>query len=229
MAARSPDPLHKPRERHYAERDPNRGRDVDAAERINRLRAIMWSAYVLLFAVPIGLFTLGFPWGLLAGLVAAGSVYAGTMLVTQGGARMIGTIHNPQGRVAPERRDYSFAQSLAARGDFAGAVREYERAVIEFPQDPEPYIRIARLKRRELQQPEDAVNWFKRARTDAEVSLGQELLVTRELIELYRGDLNTPERAIPELARLIDRFPDDPAVDVSKRELAELRERLSGS
>lgn len=228
MTAPSPDPLHKPRERHYAERDPHRGRDVDAAERINRLRAIMWSAYVLLFAVPIGLFTLGFPWGLLAGLLAAASVYGATMLVTHGGARMMGTIHNPQGRVAPERRDYSYAQSLAARGDFAGAVREYERAVIEFPHDPEPYIRIARLKWRELQQPEDAVYWFKRVRTDAEVSLGQELLVTRELIELYRGDLNTPERAIPELARLIDRYPDDPGIEVSKRELAELRQQIAG-
>ena len=229
MDAPSPAPLHKPRERQYAERDPHRSRDVDAAERINRLRAVMWSVYILIFAVPIGLFRLGFPWGLLAGLLAAASVYGVTMLITEGGVRTVGTIHNPQGDVAPERRDYSYAQSLAARGDFAGAVREYERAVVEFPHDPEPYIRIARLKRRELRQPEDAVHWFKRARTDAEISSGQELLVTRELIDLFRADLDTPARAIPELARLIDRFPDDPAIDVSKRELAELRERLSDS
>lgn len=229
MTARSPDPLHKPQPRRYEERDPKRMRDVDAADRVNRLRAIWWSVYVLLFAVPIGLLVLGFPWGLLAGILAAGSVYAGTMLVTEGGARMVGTIHNPQGHVAPEKRDYSYAQSLAARGDYVEAVREYERAVIAFPHDPEPYIRIARLKRRELRQLEDAVYWFKRARTDAEISHGQELVVTRELIEMYRSDLDAPERAIPELARLIDRFPDDPAIEVSKRELAELRRQITGA
>jgi hypothetical protein len=97
-------------------------------------------------------------------------------------------------------------------------------AVSEFPEDPEPYIRIARLKRDKLSQYEDAVFWFKRARNDSDISGGQELLVTQEMIEIYRDKLETPTRAIPELARIVDRFPEDQAAEWAQEELARLKE-----
>jgi tetratricopeptide (TPR) repeat protein len=113
------------------------------------------------------------------------------------------------------------------RGDHAGAIREYENAIASNPTDPEPYIRIARIHRRELSEPDAALRWFKRARSEVVMGRGQELLVTQEIIELYRDDLATPSRAIPELARLIDRFPDDPAVPAARQELARLRSELT--
>jgi tetratricopeptide (TPR) repeat protein len=220
-----PERFHSPKPRQYEEREHNR--DVDAAEKINRLKAIWWSLWVGLFAVPLGLMLGGFPVGLLGGLLAPVLVYYITMSLTAGSARAASSIHNPQGDIAPVKRDYSFAQSLAARGDYAGAIREYEQAILSFPEDPEPYLRVARLHRRELRNPEAALDWFKRARRDARIGRGQELLVTQEIIELYRDELATPTSAIPELARLIDRFPDDPGADAARAELAELRGQLA--
>ena len=220
-----PRTFHSPKQRQYEERD--RGRDVDEADRINRLRALVWSLVIFIVAVPIGLLVGGFPWGLLGAAVAAGLVYAGITGIAEAGVWTAGEIHNPRREIAPVRRDYSYAQSLAARGDFVGAIREYEVAVASVPTDPEPYLRIARIHRRNLGAAEDALLWFKRVRTEAEIGRGQELVVTQEIIEIYRDDLGTPARAIPELARLIDRFPDDPGVAAAREELARLRRELA--
>jgi tetratricopeptide (TPR) repeat protein len=217
-------PLHRPRHRQYQEREY--GRDVDAAERITRLRALTWSLVILIVAVPVGLVLGGFPWGVLGGLLAAAGVYVSSLTIMRGGAETFGMIHNPSGDVAPVKRDYSLAQSLAVRGDYEGALREYERAVLEFPDDPEPYVRIARIHRSELHAPEDALGWFKRARTDANVGPGLERVIAEEMIELYRT-LPNPERAIPELARWLDRFPNDPGVASIRAELRALRQTVA--
>ncbi len=227
MPTSDPGPFHSPKKRQYVERAVPSGRDADAAARIYKLKAMWWSVWVGLFAVPLGLLLGGFPVGLLGGLLAPVLVYYVTMSLTEGSARAASSIHNPQGEIAPIKEDYSFAQSLSARGDFAGAIREYEHATLACPEDPEPYIRVARIYRRDLHNPATALEWFKRARRDAVLGRGQELLITQEIIELYRNELAAPTSAIPELARLIDRFPDDPGADAARTELAELRDMLA--
>jgi hypothetical protein len=227
MPAPEPGSFHTPKKRQYVEREEPRGRDVDSAERVNRLKALWWSGFIALFAIPLGLALGGLPWGLLGGLLAPALVFYGTMSLTEGSARVAGAIHNPQREMVPVKRDYSYAQSLSARGDYRGAIREYEQAVLAYPDDPEPYLRVARMYRRELGDPEMAVQWFKRARKEAALGRGQEFVATQEIIELYRNELATPTRAIPELARLIDRFPDDPGTAAAREELAQLRGQLA--
>jgi tetratricopeptide (TPR) repeat protein len=148
------------------------------------------------------------------------------MGASEGAGAAAGKIYHPSGRSTPVKHEYSYPESLAARGRYEEAVTAYQVAVSEFPEDPEPYIRIARLNRDKLSEYEDAVFWFKRARNDSEIPSGQELLVTQEIIEIYREKLGTPTRAIPELARILDRFPEDQVAGWARGELARLKEQV---
>jgi hypothetical protein len=102
------------------------------------------------------------------------------------------------------------------------AISAYEAAIAEAPKDPEPYLRIARLYKKELGKLDDAAFWFRRVRRDAEMSRGQELAASRELVELYLVS-DDRRRAIPELARIAERFADTPAREWATGLLEELR------
>ena len=97
---------------------------------------------------------------------------------------------------------------------------------MDYVEDPEPYFRLARLLRDHLNKPEESVSWFKRARADAKLTRGQELQITQEIIELYIRKLRKPRKALPELAYLCKEFPDVPAAEGARRELAEMRAML---
>ncbi len=145
-------------------------------------------------------------------------------LAGEGAASLAGMILHPSGEATPGRPEYSYPQSLAARGHYEEAIAAYELCCAEHPQDPEPYLRIARLHRDELDMYDEALRWFKRARSEPALEPGQEILITREIVELYASRIGEPQQAIPELARLVDRFPDDPVSGWAKQEIARLRQ-----
>ena len=222
---------HPPR-RKFAERpdDPSgqRLKDTDSGERVHKLRAALYSAPggLVLCAV------LGSKFGAVAGLIGLllGWAMAYFLIVglMEGAGRVAQTVYAPSGASTPMRREYSQAQALRAAGDYAEAVKTYETFVAEFPEEPEPYIQIARILRDDLREYADAARWFRRARRDARLSLGQALLVAQELIELYRRKLGEPERAMPELARIADLVPGTPQAEAARRELTELRASIWG-
>lgn len=205
--------------------------DVDAGDRVVRLRAGLWAGVVTVVGIPVSLLLaakvgatppLAYLF-LLGGPLAGIAMYKLTLGLTMGSAAVMGQIHNPSGDSTPFVREYSKPQALAAHGHYREAIEAYGDAVAVYPEDPEPYLRIARLLRDRLHEFEEAVTWFKRARSEAAIDPGRELLVSQEIIEIYRHRLETPARAIPELARLIERFPDHPFQEAARRELAELR------
>jgi len=222
---------HAPR-RKFAERpdDPSgrRLKDTDSAERVHKLRAALYSipGGVVLSAV------LGSKFGVLAGLIGVvlGWALAYFLIVglMEGAGKVAQTVYAPSGESTPMRREYSRAQALRAAGDYTEAVKTYETFVAEAPEEPEPYIQIARILRDDLREYADAARWFRRARRDARLALGQDLLVAQELIELYRRKLGEPERAMPELARIADLVPGTPQAEAARRELAELRASVWG-
>ena len=130
------------------------------------------------------------------------------------------------GATTPHRAEYSQAQALAAQGRYREAADAYEIAAAESEGDPTPYIAIARILRDHLADYQSAAAWFRRARRDAVLTAGQELLVSQELIELYRERLGEPRRAIPELARIPRIVPNTPQAESAARELADLRIQL---
>lgn len=205
-----------------------RPKDTISAERLYKLRAA-------LYAIPGGVaLAMGLGWklgpfagliGLILGWVIAYFLIVGLM---EGAGRAAQTVYAPSGDSTPVRREYSRAQALRAAGDYAEAMKAYEAFVAEYPLEPEPYLQIARILRDDLRAYADAARWLRRARHEAQLHLGQELLVAHELIELYRHKLGEPQRAMPELARIADLVPETPQAEAARRELAELRASIWG-
>ena len=229
----APKPLSKPRvpppKRTYEKREY--GRDVDLAKRARIIKMVAFSATGGVvgslggFAVAYNLEVNPGIWRVIGFLLGFLFTFVLTNFLTEGAGVVAGTIYHPSGKSTPPKREYSYAESLAARGHYEEAVTAYQLCCADFPEDPEPYVKIARLYRDKLEQYEDALFWFKRARSDAQVDKGRELLITQEIIEIHTSKLDVPQKAIPELARLVDRFPEDPVADWARGEIVRLRGR----
>jgi tetratricopeptide (TPR) repeat protein len=206
-------------------------KDVDAAERMYRFKAVAWGTFAGLGGIPIGallaakvggnpfLFAVvGF---ILPILVALGL----SQLAARSAARAVQALYNPTGTAV--RHEYSQAASLVERGEYEDAAAAYELACLEYPEDPEPYFRLARLLRDHLARYDEAASWFERARAESKLKGLQGLVISQELIELYIHKSRTPRRAIPELMLLCERYPGTPAADAAQKELAEMRELLA--
>lgn len=212
---------------------PKRLRDVDAAERMYRLQALVWGVYAgVLGGVPVGAGVAHLAGGnlIIGALTELGVMVVGVPLVagfvTQRAGATAQAIYNPSGDSTPYRRQYSYADALVMRGRYADAAAAYEAYCLEYPDDPEPYLRLARLYRDKLKQYQDAIAWFRRSRADARLTPGQELVVIQEIVEIHLHKLRAPQQAIPELALLCRKFPGTPAAEAAERELAELRQML---
>jgi tetratricopeptide (TPR) repeat protein len=211
-----------------------RRKDTDSAEQVFKFKAgfyaataglVLGGAAGALLAAAAGIHPL---LGVLIGVPpAAAIVYGVTIFLTHRSGDVAKIIYTPSGRSTPARRDYSFAQSLAMRGQYEEAARAYTEACEEFPDDPEPYFGLSRLFRDHLHRYEDAIRWLELARLKTALDPGHEILAAQEIIEMYVQKLHAPRKAIPELARLAERFPDTPAGEAAQRELVELRDMMT--
>lgn len=153
---------------------------------------------------------------------AAGYLYA--LIVVEGSQKVVERIY--LGGESPPLADYSRAETLAIRGHYDEAVVAFEEAWLACPEDPEPCLRLARLLRDELESPEHALTWFLRGRDAPGIDGGREIMATREIIDLYLGPLQQPRRALPELARLAERFSGTAAARWAAEELRSLKKEL---
>ena len=207
-------------------------RNVDLADRVFTIKAATWSgagavigaAGGIKIAWDAGASTGGTILGVVLGAVVGyGLVFFVTLAIMKGGTATFSTIYAPSGNSTPAKREYSRPQALVAHGHYEEAIQAYQVCCADYPKDPEPYLCIARLYRNELQRFDDAVTWFKKARAEAAMTEALELLVTQEIVEVYTHKLSTPRRAMPELARLAERFPGTEAATWAKQRLQELR------
>jgi tetratricopeptide (TPR) repeat protein len=237
-ASSVPEPPERPRrvfKRETTHPGRRRLRDLDAAQRALFIRAVTWGGIPggVLGGFLAWFLTLGRPAPIPALGIFAGAVLVGTLttlfpILMAGAAGRAALIAlGSSGHTPPRKKEYSFAQSLAARGLFEKAIAAYEEAVHGDPGDPEPYLRIGRIYRDELDRPDDAARWFRRARRDAGMTPGQDLFVSRELVELYRNRLRRPGKALPELARMAETFAGTPDGEWAARELEALKAEMA--
>jgi tetratricopeptide (TPR) repeat protein len=221
---------HAPR-RKYEEKtpDPARPRDTDSAAAVRRLRAILYAGGPgAIIGALGGWYKFSIPGLVIGAALGFGFAYLLTTMLVEGGGSLAQRVYHPSGDTTPHRREYSEAKALELRGLYQEAIDCYASYVAEFPEDPAPCVSIARIYRDHLHRYEDAVTWFKRARQATGAHSGFEALVTREIIELLQGRLAQPQRAIPELARLADRFAGTVEGETARAELARLRRESSG-
>lgn len=210
-----------PPRRRYAAGTPHRGpRDRDVSGLVQHVGPL---------ALGFGVGTVWVVWTgmpLYTPVVVAVLVWGIVQLATGGAGRVASMYLGLRGGTTPRPREYSHAQALVAQGRYREAVDAYEIAAAESDGDPEPYLAIARILRDHLDDGTGAAAWFRRARRDARLTPGQQLLVAEELIELYTTRLGEPGRAIPELALICRIVPGTPQAEAAARQLATLRARL---
>jgi len=203
-------------------------RTVDAAERALRLKAGFWSLAGGIIGAAVGSWRFGPPGLFLGAPLGFGLVFLFSRALTGAAGKAFGAFLAPSGDSTPHQREYSQPQSLALRGRYEEAVKAYEGFCLEFPDEPEPYLRIARLYRDELQRYDDAIQWFKKARSHARLAQADEITVAQEIIEIHTLRLKQPTRAIPELARLAERFPAHPAAAWARQRMGRVTGQRPG-
>lgn len=113
-------------------------------------------------------------------------------------------------------------------GDVARALASYEAIILSAPDDPDPRIRAAELYL-ENGQRDRAEALYKSVQRMARVSATDDVYVSNRLVDLY---LQWPERevrALTELRRLIDTYPDTDIAERALTDLANLKSQLGAA
>lgn len=210
-------------------------RDIDAADRAVRLQAAAWSGAGGIMGGAAGGFAAfqSGAGGAVIVVATVGGAVAGTCAVYFGATRIafaasniVGNIYHPDGTSTPPVREYSRARALTKHGDYERAAAAWELNVAEYPDDTVPYMELGRLHRNQFNDYEQSVAWYRKAIVQSNISGGHLVLVTQEIVEIYRHKLNQPQKAIPYLADFVRKFPDDPHAEGAKKQLEELRAEL---
>ena len=125
------------------------------------------------------------------------------------------------GSSTPPTKGYSAIEAMVAGGRYQDAAVAYQREIAADPSDTEARSRLAQLLIDRLEDFTAAARYLKEARevtTNDRRKMGYSL----RLVDLYRSRLGDRGKAMVELRRFIDTFPDSPHIDGVRRELSEL-------
>jgi tetratricopeptide (TPR) repeat protein len=138
---------------------------------------------------------------------------------------LLGFLGFQSGSSTPTLKGYSAIEALAAQGRYQEAAKAYQREIAADPSDVEARSRLAQLLVDHLDNPIGAARALAEARDlagDERHRVGYAL----RLVDLYRNRLRDRGKAMVELRRFIDTFPQSPHLDGVRRELAELIEEM---
>ena len=203
-------------------------------EKLKRVDAVSNEGRVIFLAMIMGAATLVTlveavlmrSWGpiVAAGLgwvfVAVYALFQGTALEKGGGA--VGSIIVPSGSATPSVAQHSNIETLEVRGEYEKAAKAY-RAVIETqPDDVVACEKLGQLAMRQLRDYQTAVWAYRQAEQrmpEPRRKLGYALIIAG----LYRDNLHDNGKAIVELRKVLERYPDAPNAGQLKAELDELK------
>jgi hypothetical protein len=206
--------------------------DRFAADRLDAQRAAVFGAYAALLVGPVaaGVAALrGYPgWVILLALVVGGPLggalaAAISLAVAQGAGAGFAAFIQPNGASAPAQPDFSFEESLAARGDTAAATEAYEAAVLSHPGSVAARLRAADFFAAAGRAPGRAAELYREARGLPGVGPGDDIYAANRLVDLYVGPLRDPGKALVELRRLADRYRGTEVAERARAALVRLK------
>ena len=164
--------------------------------------------------------------GAYAGVAVGAIAYFGALFIADRGGAIGASIYQPSGSSTPAVREYSLADSLVARGRIDEAAEAYQLLSEDYPGDPEPRLRHARLLRDKAERYEEAAQIFKSILGMAGLKPETELVALRELVELCTHKLHAPQRALPYLARISEKFAGTPTAQWARAEALEIKQQM---
>jgi hypothetical protein len=130
---------------------------------------------------------------------------------------------SPNHGLAPTEVTYSHVQAIAARGDIAGALKEYEAIIAADPTSVEARIQAAELYATSRTDVVRAAALYNEVRRIEGVSDTRDLYASQRLIDLYDGPLRQPSKSLTELRRIIDRHRGSREAEFARTTLAKRR------
>jgi len=198
------------------------------------LRAYAYGLMVFGITTCALVFTIGqgvsrMPWwmillGVLAAAVAGVLVTAFAMSLSSG-VGFAFTRLMVDGATTPYKEQYSYQQALVMQGRLDEALASFEAVIAEKPEAIDPRIKAAELYARDKGNFVRAASLFREVQRIATVTAGEDTYVTNRLVDLLTGPLQDPGRALVELRRLIERYPDTPGAEHARGALAALKSR----
>ncbi len=143
-------------------------------------------------------------------------------------ASNVGRMLVPSGGSTPSVNQHSNIEAMVARGDLAKAAEAYRAVIASEPRDLVACEKLGQLALRDLKDFELAVWAYREADRrvgEPKRQLGYALLVAG----IYRDNLQDSGKAVVELRKVLDRFPNAPNVGHLRAELEELRARHFGA
>lgn len=188
-----------------------------------------WVAGVLWDWVVVGGFVylltevVGMPtFGAVTSAVLIGGTYALAVawFLDEGGSRALsGFLSGSWGR---PRVAFSHIETMIARGNYETAIEELESFVLSHPRDPRGWLTLGRLVDRERDDPTEALRTLREGLKVARLTVQQR---HRYLVEMVRvcESCDAPERAVPELERLVEDHPDTIQAEWARTQLRSIR------
>ncbi|MDB4880489.1 MAG: hypothetical protein JWL60_1935 [Gemmatimonadetes bacterium] len=201
------------------------------------LRARVATALTFIVTFPLVLaaartrpLTAGHPW--LTALAGASAAACLTYLVLHRLPEAAGAgalaVTAATGTSTPYVAQFSREESLAARGDVAGALAAYEQVIAEHPHAIPPRMRAAELYATRGGNPLRAAELFREIRSVPGVTNRDAVYACSRLVDLYDGALDDPGRALVELRRIVELYPGTPVAAHARAALPRLKARLAG-
>lgn len=200
---------------------------------VRRIATVAGVVIGAVFTVIGGL--LCYMWGLRGLLMVGGAIGIGVVVgwlvrsmslgIAVGAGRSILAFVQPSGKSSPYQQEFSQGQALAAADNIAGAIAWYDAEMARLPESVVVRIQSADLHARNG-HPQRAEALFLEARRLTS-DRNFELYCTQRLIDLRLGALREPARALPELRRLMERFPDSREAAGAQVALARLKQELA--
>jgi hypothetical protein len=134
----------------------------------------------------------------------------------------------PSGNSTPYEQQFSYQESMAARGDMAGALESYEAIIAEQPSAVAPRMRAAEHYAKGNRDAKRAAELFREIRDTVGVPTRDAVYASSRLVDLYDGPLADPGRALVEMRRIIEQYPASRLAEHARDALPALKARLHG-
>ncbi len=213
-------------------------KDVDATARAQLVKALAWlvpACVAFFFGVTFAAASAGagvvqaILIGIALGLLAPLLTYAVLFRFVIGGtASYLGRLYGGGSTGTPTPPSYWRAQALAVRGSPGEALEALEAEACSDPGDPGPCLRAATLCIEQLDDPQGALKWYKRARAAERITAQTDAYVSIRLVDLYETTGETG-RAVVELRRLLERHPESQYAQSARARLRDLKTELGES
>jgi hypothetical protein len=193
-------------------------------------KAVVWGMAGGVMFFPLGLL-FGPGWQVLItvplAVLLGGSLIAAVSLFLSGDRAVAAVTYYvaPTGSSTPYEEQFSQEDALVMQERIGDALALFEQRIADDPAAIRPRIRAADLYAGLGRNPQRAAELFREVQRIPGLTSGQDVYAGNRLVDLYMGPLALPGRALVELRRLVDRYPDSRVAPHLREAIATLKAR----